>query len=71
MYSLNVTKTSNGEREKRKVKMKSGNIDVCAENRKTTIRNSKLLLFAYEHTLAINLSKKVVDIAFFKVKREI
>ena len=53
------------------MKEKRENIDVCAESRKATIRNSKFFLEVYEHTIARNLSKKRVDIAPFKVTTEI
>ena len=46
---------------------KMGNIDVCAEGGKATVRNLKFLLVVCEHTITINLSKKWVDIASFKV----
>ena len=39
------------------MKEKRENVDVCRESRKATIRNSKFLLGAYEHTIA-SLSKK-------------
>ena len=54
-----------------RVKEKRGNIYVCAESRKATIRNLKFLLAVYEHTIGINLSKKGMDIAFFNVIPEI
>ena len=54
-----------------RVKEKKKDIDVCAESRKAAIRNSKFLLDVYEHTIARNLSKKRVDIAPFKVTKEI
>ena len=47
-----------------RVKEKRGNIYVCGERRKTTIRNLNFLLAVYEYTIATNLSKKGVDIAF-------
>ena len=53
------------------MKEKRENIDVCAESRKATIRNSKFLLDVYEHTIARSLSKKRKDIAPFKVTTEI
>ena len=53
------------------MKEKRENIDVCAESRKATIRNSNFLLDACEHTFARSLSKKRVDIAPFKVTTEI
>ena len=54
-----------------RVKEKRENIDVCAESRKATIRNSKFLLDVYEHTIARSLSKKKEDIVPFKVTTEI
>ena len=54
-----------------RVKEKRENIDVCAESRKATIRNSKFLLDFYEHAIGRSLSKKRVDIASFKVATEI
>ena len=54
-----------------RVKEKRENIDVRAESRKATIRNSKFLLDVYEHTIARSLSKKRVEIAPFKVTTEI
>ena len=54
-----------------RVKEKRENIDVRAESRKSTIRNSKFLLDVYEHTIARSLSKKRVDIAPFNVTTEI
>ena len=54
-----------------RVKEKRENIDVRAESRKATIRNSKFLLDVYEQTIARSLSKKRVDIAPFKVTTEI
>ena len=53
-----------------RVKEKRENIDACAESRKATIRNLKFLQVVCEHTIAINLSKKGVDIASFKVITE-
>ena len=44
------------------MKEKRRNIDLCGERRKITIRNFNFLLVAYEHTIAINLSKKRADI---------
>ena len=49
-----------------RVKEKRGNIYVCTESRKATIRNLKILIAVYEYTIVINLSKKGVDIAFLK-----
>ena len=46
-----------------RVKEKRENIDMRAESIKTTIRNSKLLLVAYQHTIARKFSKKEVNIA--------
>ena len=46
-----------------RMKKKRGNIYVCADSKKATIRKPKLLLGAYQHILAINLSTKGVDIA--------
>ena len=54
-----------------RVKEKRENIDVRAESRKATIRNSKFLLDVYENTIARSLSKKRVDIVPFKVTTEI
>ena len=54
-----------------RMKEKRGNIDVCTESRKATVRKLKFLLVVYEDTIAINLSKKGVDVAFFKVISEI
>ena len=54
-----------------RVKEKRENIDVRAESRKATIRNSKFLLDVYEHTIARSLSKKKEDIVPFKVTTEI
>ena len=54
-----------------RVKEKGGNIYVCAESRKATIRNSKFLLAVYEHTIGIKLSKNRMDILFFNVTSEI
>ena len=54
-----------------RVKEKRGNIYVCTESRKATIRNLKILLAVSEYTIAIILSKKGVDIAFFKTMPEI
>ena len=48
-----------------RVKEKRGNIDMRGEGRKATIRNLKFLLVVYQHTIAISLSKKRVDIAFY------
>ena len=49
------------------VREKRGSINVCAEGRKATIRNLTFFLVVYEHTIAISLSKIVVDLASFKV----
>ena len=49
-----------------RVNEKRGNIYVCAESRNATTRNLKVLLAVYEQTIAINLSKKRINIAFFK-----
>ena len=49
-----------------RMKEKRGNIDVCTESRKATVRKLKFLLVVYEDTIAINLSKKGVDVAFLK-----
>ena len=54
-----------------RMKEKRENIDVCTESRKATVRKLKFLLVVYEDTIAINLSKKGVDVAFFKVISEI
>ena len=54
-----------------RVKEKRGNIYVCTESTKATIRNLKILLAVSEYTIAIILSKKGVDIAFFKTMPEI
>ena len=54
-----------------RMKEKRGNIDVCTESRKATVRKLKFLLVVYEDTIGINLSKKGVDVAFFKVISEI
>ena len=50
-----------------RAKKKKGDIDVCAESRKATVRNLNFLLVLYEYTIAISFSGKGVDIAFFKV----
>ena len=54
-----------------RVKEKRENIHVFAESRKAIIRNLKFLLNVCEHAIAINLSKKRVDIASYKVITEI
>ena len=53
------------------MKEKSENIDVCAESRRATKRNSKFLQDVYEHAISRGLSKKRVDIAPFKVTTEV
>ena len=46
-----------------KMKETRENIDVCPESKKAARRNLKLLLVVCEDTIAINLSKKSIDIS--------